>query len=128
MITYTLVIAASAWGHMVGLILGSEAALPRQCLQQQAWGSCAVWIENIQDKVGGLRELGFTDPVEMVTSSPEILEYAIANIESKIANLRELGFTDPIRMIVSSPAILGYRIVSIRVKIADLCTMGFADP
>ena len=65
-------------------------------------------IVTIRDKIADLRELGFADPVRMITSSPAILNYAIANVRGKIADLRELGFADPVKMITSNPVILGY--------------------
>jgi hypothetical protein len=65
-------------------------------------------IDNIRGKIANLRELGFTDPVKMITSSPAILELAIDNIRGKIAELRELGFGDTVKMVTPSPAILRY--------------------
>ena len=65
-------------------------------------------VEAISARLADLRELGFADPVKMITSLPAILGYAIENIRNKIADLRELGFADPVKMITSSPAILGY--------------------
>jgi hypothetical protein len=65
-------------------------------------------IDNIRGKIADLRELGFADPVKMITSLPVILGYAIYNIRGRIADLHELGFADPVKMITSSPAILGY--------------------
>ena len=55
------------------------------------------------DKIAYLHELGFADPVKMITSFPEIAGLAIDNVRRKIADLRELGFTDPVKMITSSP-------------------------
>jgi hypothetical protein len=75
-----------------------------------------------------LRELGFADPVKMITSAPSILSYAPGSIRGKIANLREFGFTDPVKMITSLPAILGYAVENIRSKIFDLRGLGFSDP
>ena len=40
-------------------------------------------IVTIQGKIADLRELGFVDPVKMITSSPAILNYAIANVRAK---------------------------------------------
>ena len=51
------------------------------------------------DKIADLRELGFADPVKMVTSFPEIAGLASDNVRRKIADLRELGFADPVKMI-----------------------------
>jgi hypothetical protein len=80
------------------------------------------------DKIAHLRELGFADPVKMVTSSPAILGLAIDSIRGRIADLRDLGFADPVKMITSLPAILGYAIDGIRTKITDLRNFGSADP
>jgi hypothetical protein len=63
-------------------------------------------VHNNRGKTVVLRELGFADPVKMITSSPAILGYAIDNIRGKIADLRELGFADPVKMITLRPAIL----------------------
>jgi hypothetical protein len=49
------------------------------------------------DKIADLHELGFADPVKMVTSFPEIGGLAIDNVRRKIADLRELGFNDPVK-------------------------------
>ena len=51
------------------------------------------------DKIAYLYELGFADPVKMITSFPEIARLASDNVRRKIADLRELGFADPIKMI-----------------------------
>jgi len=59
------------------------------------------------DKIAHLHELGFADPVKMVTSFPEIGGLAIDNVRRKIADLRDLGFADPVKMITSFPPILG---------------------
>jgi hypothetical protein len=80
------------------------------------------------DKIADLRELGFADPVKMVTSFPEIAGIAIDNVRRKIANLRELGFGDPVKMVTSCPTILSYSTETIRGKIEDLRDLGFADP
>jgi hypothetical protein len=42
-------------------------------------------VDNIRNKIADLRELGFADPVKMVTSRPTILDLAIDNISGKIA-------------------------------------------
>jgi hypothetical protein len=55
-----------------------------------------------------MNQLGFADPVKMITSRPAILGYATNSIRGKIADLREIGFADPVKMITSRPAILGY--------------------
>ena len=72
------------------------------------------------DKIADLHELGFADPVKMVTSFPEIGGLAIDNVRRKIADLRDLGFTDPVKMITSFPPILGLSIDNIRGRIVDL--------
>ena len=80
------------------------------------------------DKIAYLHELGFADPVKMITSFPEIAGLASDNVRRKIADLRELGFADPIKMITYFPPILGLGIDNIRGRIADLRELGFADP
>ena len=66
------------------------------------------------DKIAYLHQLGFADPVKMITSFPEIAGLASDNVRRKIADLRELGFADPIKMITYFPPILGLRIDNIR--------------
>ena len=56
------------------------------------------------DKIAYLHQLGFADPVKMITSFPEIAGLASDNVRRKIADLRELGFADPIKMITYLPA------------------------
>jgi hypothetical protein len=65
-------------------------------------------LDNIRGRITDLRELGFADPVKMVTLNPTILGLAIDNIRRRIADLRELGFNDPVKMVSSRPAILVY--------------------
>ena len=43
-------------------------------------------IDNIR-RIVDLRELGFNDPVKMVTSSPTILGYAIGKIRDRLGGL-----------------------------------------
>ena len=43
-------------------------------------------LDSICVRIADLRQLGFADPVKMITSSPEILGFAIDNIRGKIAN------------------------------------------
>ena len=73
-------------------------------------------IDNIRGKIADLHELGFADPVKMITSNPAILGHGIDNIRGKIADLRELGFADPVKMITSSPSILGYAMTTSRAR------------
>ena len=49
------------------------------------------------DKIAYLHELGFADPVKMITSFPEIAGLTSDNVRRKIADLRDLGFADPSR-------------------------------
>ena len=79
------------------------------------------------DKIAYLYELGFADPVKMITSFPEIARLARDNVRRKIADLRELGFADPIKMITYFPSILGLGIDNIRGKIASLRELGVAE-
>jgi hypothetical protein len=52
-----------------------------------------------------LRELGFADPIKMITYFPPILGLGIDNIRGRIVDLRELGFSDPVKMVTLNPAI-----------------------
>jgi hypothetical protein len=78
--------------------------------------------DNISGRIVDLRQLGFANPVRMITSHPVILRYAIenicgkivhlrelGNIHGKIADLRKLGFANPVKMFTPpNPAILGH--------------------
>ena len=75
-----------------------------------------------------LRDLGFADPVKMITSFPEIAGLTSDNVRRKIADLRDLGFADPVKMITYFPTILGLGIDNIRGRITDLRELGFNDP
>jgi len=97
-----------------------------RCAARPVW--CAMSVHKNRSKIADLRELGFADPVKMITSNPGILRYAMDNIRAKIVALGELGFAQPVKMITSLPTILGYAIGNIRGKIADLRELGFADP
>ncbi len=83
---------------------------------------------HVQRVIDDLRNLGFTDPVKMISSSPVVLGYHIENIKQKIDDLKNLGFADPVKMITSSMRILGLNIENIRQKIDDLKNLGFVDP
>ena len=52
-------------------------------------------FDNIDAKIAGLKERGFTDPQKMIASLPAILGLAFDNIDAKIAGLKERG--SPIR-------------------------------
>jgi hypothetical protein len=107
---------------------GVNAAVAVECpLTFTAW-FLGLAIDNIRGKIASLRELGFADPVKMITSLPAILGYAMDNIRGRIADLRELGFADPIKMITYFPSILGLAIDNIRGRVADLRELGFSDP
>ena len=80
---------------------------------------------NIRGKIADLRELGFADPVKMITSNPAILILAMDTVRGKIADLRELRFADPVKMITSNPAILSY--ARERLLICGGIVMGFDD-
>src|SRR2546430_2330319 len=112
-------------------------------------------IVTIQGKIADLRELGFADPVKIITSSPAILNYptsttrrrsgvaapqttrnltmpescgqGVKTIHRKYAAFRECGLAAPEKIITRAPPILGYAIDSIRFKIAELRELGFAD-
>jgi len=78
--------------------------------------------------IDGLKERGFTDPIEMITSLSQILGLGSENIDTKIDGLKERGFTDPIKMIASFPSILGFSFENIDTKIDGLKERGFTDP
>ena len=43
------------------------------------------------DRIAYLHQLGFADPVKMITSYPEIAGLASDNVRQKIADMRELA-------------------------------------
>lgn len=48
--------------------------------------------EKIDATLAALADMGFADPVKMITSLPAILGLAIDNIRGKIVDLKALGF------------------------------------
>ena len=72
-------------------------------------------------KIAEMRELGFSDPVQMITSNPTLLSYSLRNIRAKIENLREFGFDDPVKLITSQSTIAGLGIDNICGKIPPMC-------
>ena len=71
------------------------------------------------DKIAYLHELGFADPVKLITSFPETAGLASDNVRRKIVDLRDLGFADPVKMITYFPQILGLGIDNIRGRMGD---------
>ena len=82
----------------------------------------------IQNKIKGLKERGFKDPVKMITTSPEVLNLGWENIDGKIKELKERGFKDPVKMITARPQVLGLGWENIDGKIKGLKERGFKDP
>ena len=93
------------------------------CAGDSAAGRCTMDAGN-RSKIADLRDLGFADPVKMITSFPEIAGLTSDNVRRKIADLRDLGFADPVKMITYFPQILGLGIDNIRGRIADLRELG----
>ncbi|RJQ24769.1 hypothetical protein C4577_07095 [Candidatus Parcubacteria bacterium] len=85
-------------------------------------------FENIDAKIAGLGERGFSNPHKMIETSPAILGYAFENIDAKLAGLGERGFGNPKKMIESLPAILNYTFKNIDAKLAGLRERGFGNP
>jgi len=84
--------------------------------------------DNVQEKMKGLKERGFKDPVKMITKLPTVLNLGWENIDGKIEGLKERGFKDPVKMITSLPTVLGYGWENIDGKIEGLKERGFKDP
>jgi len=84
--------------------------------------------ENIDAKIEGLKQRGFSDPQKMITSDPKILGLGFENIDAKIEGLKQRGFSDPQKMITSLPQILGLGFENIDAKIEGLKQRGFSDP
>lgn len=67
--------------------------------------------ETVDEKVAGLRERGFADPVKMITSSPAILGLAIDNIDAKLALARRAShWIDGKAFIEGWPIVLSYNL------------------
>ena len=84
--------------------------------------------KSIQNKIDGLKERGFNNPVKMITSHPAALHYTFKNIDKKIDGLKERGFKNPAKMITSFPAVLSYTFENIDEKIDGLKERGFKNP
>ena len=84
--------------------------------------------ESIQNKIRGLEQRGFSDPVKMVTSRPQLLSRSFDSIDEKIEGLKQRGFSDPVKMITALPAVLGYTFDNIDQKLEGLKQRGFSDP
>src|SRR5436190_51164 len=67
----------------------APAGRNRSPISSKPLPSAALAIDNIRGKIADLHQLGFADPVKMITSSTPILGLAIDNIRAKIADLRE---------------------------------------
>jgi len=83
---------------------------------------------NLVQKIQGLKDRGFKDPLKMITSLPPILGLTFENIDRKIQGLKDRGFKDPLKMITSLPSILGFTFENIDRKIQGLKDRGFKDP
>ena len=66
-------------------------------------------IDNIRGRIADLRELGFADPVKMVTLSPTILGLAIDNIRGRISRPARARFQRPGEDGDITPSDLGLR-------------------
>jgi hypothetical protein len=74
-----------------------------------------------------LRELGFTDPMKLISSHPAVLNLAAGTTGEKLDALRSLGFTDPVKLVSRAPDILTFSTDNIRGKLDALRELGFAD-
>lgn len=84
--------------------------------------------EQVDAHMACLQQLGFTDPLKLITTLPATLGLAPDSIRTKLDNLRTLGFTNPIALITAQPTILSYAPESIRTKLDNLRALGFTDP
>jgi hypothetical protein len=84
--------------------------------------------ESIRNKIEGLKERGFKDPVKMITTFLPVLGYGFENIDIKIEGLKERGFKDPVKMITTLPPVLSHGFENIDIKIEGLKERGFKDP
>ena len=55
------------------------------------WSLTSLASDNVRRKIADLRELGFADPIKMITSFPPILGLGIDNIRGKIAVREEIS-------------------------------------
>ena len=102
-----------------------EIGIPKNLIETLKISQPTLWHkEEVFKKIEELKKLGFTDPVKMIISLPQIFGYNIEGIQGKIEKLKKLGFTDPVKMIISSPSILGFSIEkNIKPKLAILRKM-----
>ena len=88
-----------------------------------------LWpVQYYQEKIEGLSDRGFANPVKMIASQPTILCYSFDNIDAKIDGLRERGFANPVKMITLLPTLLSLSFDNIDAKIDGLRERGFANP
>ncbi|MDD4785093.1 MAG: hypothetical protein PHH12_01395, partial [Candidatus Shapirobacteria bacterium] len=85
-------------------------------------------FDNIDLKISGFKDRGFTNPNKMIEFQPSILGYDFDNIDAKISGLKDRGFTNPNKIIESQPLILGYDFDNIELKISGLKDRGFTNP
>ncbi len=77
-------------------------------------------VEKASKKFQGLQDRGFTNPAELITACPSIMNIGFENIDRKIEGLRERGFANPVEMITSNPRILTFGFENIDRKIHGL--------
>ncbi len=82
----------------------------------------------IVKKISWLKDQGFSNPIELIEKSPQILGLAEESMGEKISLLKEQNIDDPVKLIERMPQILGFAEESIPKKISWLKEQGFDDP
>lgn len=85
-------------------------------------------VDSVKEKIKGLEQLGFSDPVKLIIKCPPIFHYSITSIQEKIEWLKERGFKDPVKMVTGSPMIIGLKYQNIEQRISFFAGQGFTDP
>ncbi len=95
-----------------------KRVLPERVFSSHIKRQPSLWpIEAYDEKIKGLSERGFANPVKLILVSPAVLGYSFLVIDAKISGLRDRGFKDPVTLITAMPAILGYSFKNIDRKI-----------
>ena len=84
---------------------------------------CFMSLDTICVRISDLRQLGFADPVKMITSFPAIARLARDNVRRKIADPRSRLLRPSEDDHFSLPPIFGLPIKNIRCRIDDLRTL-----
>lgn len=63
--------------------------------------------ETVESRMGELKQLGFNDPVALITRSAPLITLDLDNIKGSLQAFTNYGFSDPMKIIEINPSILG---------------------